>query len=442
MRYQNLICLCLLFVSNALLHADNLSELKAAAEAGDTEAMLELALYYDSHDAEQPDPAQAAIYYQQAATLGDGFAHWQLGQLYEKGRGVPQSYEQARLHYEQAIALGTREANLHLGLLHFAGSGVPANLAKAKELIERAAQANYCPAQIILSDMYAAGLTPEKKGNRGLALFWAEKAAAGQSPEGQNRLGRRLSELSRKKKELPTLARDWFQTAAQNEHTQSLVDMAASFIAPNRAFIEDPMSITMARHWLELAIESGHAEAPFILALINAKTRVNKANQSDIEETRRLLALALERMPFHAKSIAVLHKLDEGYSDTEAFNYALSTQDTELYIEYISPKTPSSEQTTHGPIVIHAVEPEYPMVMRLTQTGGVVLVRFTVDRQGNVVDPVVEESTHPAFSENALIAIKQWKFKPARKDGEPVCTRSAVPMTFKMRDFDYEEASK
>ena len=108
MRYQNLICLCLLFVSNALLHADNLSELKAAAEAGDTEAMLELALYYDSHDAEQPDPAQAAIYYQQAATLGDGFAHWQLGQLYEKGRGVPQSYEQARLHYEQAIALGVR----------------------------------------------------------------------------------------------------------------------------------------------------------------------------------------------------------------------------------------------------------------------------------------------------------------------------------------------
>lgn len=441
MRYQNLICLCLLFVSNALLHADNLSELKAAAEAGDTEAMLELALYYDSHDAEQPDPAQAAIYYQQAATLGDGFAHWQLGQLYEKGRGVPQSYEQARLHYEQAIALGTREANLHLGLLHFAGSGVPANLAKAKELIERAAQANYCPAQIILSDMYAAGLTPEKKGRRDLALFWAEKAAAGQSPEGQNQLGRRLSEISRKKKELKTLARDWFQAAAQNEHAQSLVDMAASFIPANQALIDDPVATTTARHWLELAIESGHAEAPFILALINAKTRVKNATQSDIEETRRLLALTLDRIPFHTECIAVLHKLDEGYSDTEAFNHVLSMQKNELYMENLSHKAPP-EQTTHAPILIHAVEPEYPMVMRLTQTGGVVLVRFIVDEQGNVVDPVVEESTHPSFSENALIAIKQWKFKPARKDGKIVPQSRKIPLIFRMQDFDYKNTVK
>lgn len=81
-------------------------------------------------------------------------------------------------------------------------------------------------------------------------------------------------------------------------------------------------------------------------------------------------------------------------------------------------------------------------------------VSFVVDEEGNVVDPVIHDSSGVhGFEKASLNAVKKWKYTPAMVDGEPVeqC-HSRVKLSFKMRDSKasvtrkfkskYKEASK
>lgn len=61
---------------------------------------------------------------------------------------------------------------------------------------------------------------------------------------------------------------------------------------------------------------------------------------------------------------------------------------------------------------------------------GVVVVKCTVDEQGNVVEPTIEKSTHADFDQPALEALRKWKFKPARQDGNAVAKKVSIPIKF------------
>jgi protein TonB len=74
--------------------------------------------------------------------------------------------------------------------------------------------------------------------------------------------------------------------------------------------------------------------------------------------------------------------------------------------------------------------PTYPAELRKQKRQGTVYVLFTVDRQGRVADAKVDQSTDPAFERPAIEAVKQWKFEPGTRKGEPVQFRMRVPITF------------
>jgi protein TonB len=61
---------------------------------------------------------------------------------------------------------------------------------------------------------------------------------------------------------------------------------------------------------------------------------------------------------------------------------------------------------------------------------GLVNVIFVVDERGRVLDPSVQSSTDPVFNAAALSAVKQWKFEPGKRNGQPVRSRMRVPITF------------
>jgi periplasmic protein TonB len=61
---------------------------------------------------------------------------------------------------------------------------------------------------------------------------------------------------------------------------------------------------------------------------------------------------------------------------------------------------------------------------------GTVYVIFVVDQQGRVQNPIVQKSSDPIFEKAALSAVKQWKFEPGKKNGQPVRFRMRVPFTF------------
>ncbi|MGH9749012.1 MAG: energy transducer TonB [Candidatus Polarisedimenticolia bacterium] len=82
------------------------------------------------------------------------------------------------------------------------------------------------------------------------------------------------------------------------------------------------------------------------------------------------------------------------------------------------------------PRPIFQAEPIYPFELRQRKVEGTVYVLFVVDKEGKVIDPKVETSTHGAFDKPALDAVRQWRFEPAVRGGQRVQARLRVPIRF------------
>jgi protein TonB len=82
------------------------------------------------------------------------------------------------------------------------------------------------------------------------------------------------------------------------------------------------------------------------------------------------------------------------------------------------------------PVPVRTVAPDYPPELRRDGVSGLVMVKCTIDTQGNVVEPQVEKSSNAAFERPAIEALRKWKFKPAKQDGAPVAIRVSIPIKF------------
>ena len=73
--------------------------------------------------------------------------------------------------------------------------------------------------------------------------------------------------------------------------------------------------------------------------------------------------------------------------------------------------------------VVQAASPNYPLQAARNQTSGFAVVEFTVSASGGVENPhVVDSSPRRLFDTAAIQAVKQSKFDPAVKDGQPVAS--------------------
>lgn len=78
--------------------------------------------------------------------------------------------------------------------------------------------------------------------------------------------------------------------------------------------------------------------------------------------------------------------------------------------------------------------PLYPMEAKKDGRGGEVVVEFTVDESGRVIDPRVVSSTDRVFEESSLRAVARWQFEPGRREGKIVRFRMNVPLVFKLNE--------
>jgi protein TonB len=69
--------------------------------------------------------------------------------------------------------------------------------------------------------------------------------------------------------------------------------------------------------------------------------------------------------------------------------------------------------------VVKKVAPAFPVAAKQLNVTGTQDVQITVDEQGNVVDAKVLKG-NALFTQSSLAAVKEWKFTPLLKDGQPV----------------------
>ncbi len=82
------------------------------------------------------------------------------------------------------------------------------------------------------------------------------------------------------------------------------------------------------------------------------------------------------------------------------------------------------------PVKISGDPPASTDIARQAGVWGDVIVDAVIDEQGNVVDAKVVKGLPMGLDQQALVAIRNWKFKPATLEGKPVKVRYDVKVPF------------
>jgi uncharacterized protein len=160
---------------------------KGEAEAGDTEAMRNLAKLHYSGTLKNSDPKYAVSLLLDAVKGGDPAANMDLGLIYKKGIGVPADLAKSESYYKAAYASGNAEA-----AFVYARSVLSRNASKdeavaAIEALRMSSEAGFGPSLSAVADLMRTGSYVPR--NLDTALEYYEKAAANGYAEALNSIG-------------------------------------------------------------------------------------------------------------------------------------------------------------------------------------------------------------------------------------------------------------
>jgi TonB family protein len=90
-------------------------------------------------------------------------------------------------------------------------------------------------------------------------------------------------------------------------------------------------------------------------------------------------------------------------------------------------------QGVTAPVLIKEVKPRYTVEAKDAKIQGVVTLECVVLPDGTIGDVEVTTPLDAGLDEEAIKAVKQWRFEPGKKDGKPVPVRITLEMTFTLR---------
>ncbi len=121
--------------------------LQCAAQAGHSDAALNLAMQIYHGDGVQQDFARVLPLAEQAAKAGAGMAQRLLGNMYALGQGVPVNVKEAVKWHTLSAEQGDVDIQAALGYRYLTGDGVPANLDLATKWLAMAAKGGHAQAK-------------------------------------------------------------------------------------------------------------------------------------------------------------------------------------------------------------------------------------------------------------------------------------------------------
>jgi len=86
-----------------------------------------------------------------------------------------------------------------------------------------------------------------------------------------------------------------------------------------------------------------------------------------------------------------------------------------------------------APVILHRVDPQYSEEARKARYQGTVVLEAIVRRDGTVDILRVVRSLGFGLDENAITALKQWRFRPGLRNGSPVDVSINIEVNFNLR---------
>ncbi|HKT49570.1 MAG TPA: energy transducer TonB [Candidatus Angelobacter sp.] len=85
------------------------------------------------------------------------------------------------------------------------------------------------------------------------------------------------------------------------------------------------------------------------------------------------------------------------------------------------------------PKPVYSPEPDFSEEARHARYQGIVMMHIVIDTSGNVTDIRIDRALGKGLDENAVDAVKKWKFSPATRDGQPVSVSMMTEISFNLR---------
>jgi|SRR6186713_974514 protein TonB len=93
---------------------------------------------------------------------------------------------------------------------------------------------------------------------------------------------------------------------------------------------------------------------------------------------------------------------------------------------------PLSAQQETKPVLLHKIEPQYTEEARAAKIQGPVTLSTVVRTDGSFSAIKVVSGLGHGLDEKAIEAVRQWRAKPAMKDGKPIESTSSVTVNFRL----------
>ena len=85
-----------------------------------------------------------------------------------------------------------------------------------------------------------------------------------------------------------------------------------------------------------------------------------------------------------------------------------------------------------APVITDRIDPQYTEVARRARIQGIVIIEAVIDRQGNVTEARILKGLPMGLDNEALAAIKRWKFRPGTLNGQPVPVYYNLTINFRL----------
>jgi TonB family protein len=119
------------------------------------------------------------------------------------------------------------------------------------------------------------------------------------------------------------------------------------------------------------------------------------------------------------------------WSFLSASNLEADAQWKTYHFSVAEPKKLRISSGVADKLKIHDVQPEYPQIARVSHITGDVLLRATIDQEGQIAELTLL-SGHPILAESAIKAVKQWKYRPYILNGKPVEVETTIKVMYSM----------
>jgi len=97
-------------------------------------------------------------------------------------------------------------------------------------------------------------------------------------------------------------------------------------------------------------------------------------------------------------------------------------------------QSPPDTDANRAPRLVYKVEPEYTEEAKAAKVAGRVVLGIRIGREGRLQSLHVIRPLGWGLDEKAAEALRQWRFEPALRNGEPVTTQATVEINFRPPD--------